>query len=180
MRTKIIIALTIALSVGGCKTVKQAQSDLRMNTTQNSTVKESNIQHNDIELNIDSSKQVVDKGQVSEVVNEETTTTNYSAPDSSGKQHITSVVTTKRGVVRNEAKNLQENKQGKTNKADKSDYKSEKSDKSKSKTAHMVKTSSEQSTETDTPGWVYALCIGLSLIVIGIVYSLLKRFGVIK
>jgi cobalamin biosynthesis Mg chelatase CobN len=166
MKTKIILLLIIAITVVGCKTVKQAQSVSRTNTTQNSTVKASNVQNNDVSLKVDSSKLTIDKGQVSEMVNEETTTTNYSTPDSVGKQHITSVTTTKRGVTRNEAKNLQEKKQNRTNLVDKSDFKSDSSVNNKTSAKSSDNQKVVATTSTKTPAWIYIVVVVIIIIVV--------------
>lgn len=137
MKTKIILT-TIALLfvVGGCKTVRQTKSTNLTNATENMTVKQSGVQNNDISLKAENkfknttNSNVSDNSQISEFVVEETTTTNFSAPDSTGVQYPTSQTTTKRGIARNENKNLQENHKQQTDSAnkidlrDKSDYKS--------------------------------------------------------
>lgn len=123
MKTKILLFATIALAVGACKTVKQSQSATLTNST-DVTVNQSSETNNDLKLKIDSSKLIIDKGQVSEVITEETVMVVYAPVDSTGKQAVVSITTTKRGVTRNENKNLQENKKGSTDVRDNSDYKS--------------------------------------------------------
>lgn len=123
MKTKIILIATIALAVGACKTVKQSQSATLTNST-DVTVNQSSEKNNDIKLTIDSSKLTVDKGQVSELITEETVMVVYSPRDSTGKQAIVSITTTKRGVTRSEAKNRQEDKKNSTDLRDNSDSKS--------------------------------------------------------
>ena len=114
------------------------------------------------------------------MVNEESTTTNFSIPDSTGKQHVTSVTTTKRGINRNENKNLHENKQNSKLLTDQSDYKSDSAAFDKTKEQETHNHASLQDNETKTPGWVSIAIVILVLGLIGLVYLVLKRFNVVK
>ncbi len=138
MKTKIILtAISLLFVVGGCNTVRQTKSTKLTNTTENMTVKQSDVQNNDISFKADNkftnntNNSVSDNSQIAESIVEEITTTNFSAPDSTGRQYPTSQTNTRRTINRNENKNLQINQQqqsGSDNKIDlrdKSDYKSE-------------------------------------------------------
>lgn len=161
MKTKILLFATIALAVGACKTVKQSQSATLTNST-DVTVNQSSETNNDLKLKIDSSKLTIDKGQVSEVITEETVMVVYAPVDSTGKQAVVSITTTKRGVTRNENKNLQENKKGSTDVRDKSGYKSESVDKSKTKSSdksRLATTTETKPTRTNTALWVVLILL---------------------
>ena len=160
MKTKIIfIAMISLVLLGGCKTVKHTEKATSTNKT-DVTVNQSTEKSNDIKLTVDSSKLTIDKGNVSETVTEETTTVVYAPVDSTGKQAIISVTTQNRYVVRNENKNLQEDKQNTSQLRDKSDSKSgaRMDASSENKTKEKV----ESKEESKTPGWVYyisSLCL---------------------
>ncbi len=160
MKTKIlfIAMISIALMVG-CKTVKHTEKATSTNKT-DVTVNQSSEANNDIKLTVDSSKLTIDKGNVSEAITEETTTVVYAPVDSTGKQAIISVTTQNRYVVRNENKNLHEDKQNTLQLRDKSNskYKVRMVASSESKTKEKV----ESKEESKTPGWVYyisSLCL---------------------
>ena len=109
--------------LGACKTVKQSQ-DTTLTNSSDVTVNQTSERNNDLKLQVDSSKLTIDKGNVSEIVNEETTTVVYAPADSTGKQAVVSITITKRGVTRNENKNLHENKSNSSDLRDKGDSKS--------------------------------------------------------
>lgn len=160
MKTNIIFLAIIILVVGGCKTVKQTKTTSQTSKAQNITVKESSETHNDIKLKVDSSKLTIDKGNVSESINEEIVTVVYAPVDSTGKQAIISVTTTKRGIARNENKNLHENKQNTSQLRDKSDSKS--GARMVASSENKTKEKVESKEESKTPGWVYyisSLCL---------------------
>lgn len=138
MKTKIILtAISLLFVVGGCNTVRQTKSTKFTNTTENMTVKQSDVQNNDISFKADikyinnTNSSVSDNRQIAEYIVEETNTTNFSAPDSTGRQYPTSQTNTKRTTNRNDNKNLQINKQQQFDSdnnidlRDKSDYKSD-------------------------------------------------------
>lgn len=177
MKTKIIIIAMIALAAGACKTVKQSQSSVLKSAT-DVTVNQSSEKSNDIKLTVDSSKLTIDKGNVSETITEENTTVVYAPVDSTGKQAIVSVTTQNRYVVRNEHKNINENKQISLQLRDRSDSKSDSTAVDKSKIKETRHAASLQ--VTNTPGWVYVLIMVIAGIVLGFVYLILKRYNIIK
>lgn len=140
MKTKIILtAISLLFVVGGCNTVRQTKSTKLTNTTENMTVKHSSVQNNDISFKADNkftnntNSSVSDNSQIAESIVEETTTTNFSSPDSTGCQYPTSQTNTRRTINRNGNKNMQINKQQQSNSdnkidlRDESDYKSDNS-----------------------------------------------------
>lgn len=168
MKTKILFIAIIALfALGGCKTVKQTKA-AKQTTTTDVTVNQSSENSNDIKLTVDSSKLTIDKGNVSEAITEETTTVVYAPVDSTGKQAIISVTTQNRYVVRNENKNLQEDKQNTLQLRDKSDSKSKARmvASSESKTKEKVETKEE----SKTPGWVYYISTLCLVVFLGFVF----------
>jgi|GEM_PF-5467336 len=152
MKTKIIFIAMISLALlGGCKTVKQTEKATSTNKT-DVTVNQSSETHNDIKLKVDSSKLTIDKGNVSESINEEIVTVVYAPVDSTGKQAIISVTTTNRYVDRNENKNLHENKQNTSQLLDKSDSKS--GARMVASSENKTKEKVESKEESKTIGWV--------------------------
>ena len=192
MKKLLLIAL-LALITFGCRTVKQTSTnEVKSKVDNNLTVKTSDKANFDIKLStnnqlkVDSSKLIVDKGSVTETTVEESTTTNFSAPDATGKQSIESQTKTKKTTVKGEKKDLKVNQNvnsksdQETNLSDKSDYKSEASAVDKGKTNISDKSTNKKTEETETPGWVYVLVSVSFLVLLGVVYGVLKRFGVIK
>ncbi|MEA4981426.1 MAG: hypothetical protein VB066_01785 [Paludibacter sp.] len=179
MKTKIILtAISLLFVVGGCNTVRQTKSTKLTNTTENMTVKQSSVQNNDITFKADNkltnntNSSVSDNSQIAESIVEETTTTNFSAPDSTGRQYPTSQTNIKRTTNRNENRNLQINQQqqsdsdNKIDLSDKSDYKSDHSLKQDNK----IKSSDNESVfATNTiPFSTYIIIAFIILIVIAV------------
>lgn len=158
----------------------------------NLTVKESNNANLDIQSTFSKVERnfgkewTADNSTVDEVSDETTTTTNLSAPDSTGKQYPISTSTTNkhthRGVHNNVQKNAESNnsRESKGGVSDNSDYKSDKSVTDKGKQDIKNQTDNKITEETKTPAWVYVVVFVSLFILIGIVYALLKRFGIIK
>jgi hypothetical protein len=153
----------MAFVLGACKTVKQSQ-DTTLTNSSDVTVNQTSETNNDLKLQVDSSKLTIDKGNVSEAITEETTTVVYAPADSNGKQAIVSITTTKRGITRNENKNLHENKSNSSDLRDKGDSKSAarvnaSSDKKEKKSVTIKE-------ETKLPTWLVLLLITGSIILI--------------
>lgn len=193
MKSKLFLFAITAIVCVGCKTVKQTEkTNLTTNTAQNMTVKESNDASLDVTSNFSKVEKnfgkewATDNSAVDETSDESTTTTNFSPPDSIGRQYPTSKTTTTKHTHRGENKNVKKaaesnnSRDSKGGVSDKSDYKSDKSVKDKGKAAQALKQSAEQLIETNTPGFITVIDIVLALAGIGFIFYLLKRFGVIK
>jgi len=169
MKTKILFILTIALfALGGCKTVKQTET-AKQTTTTDVTVNQSSEQHNDIKLKVDSSKLIIDKGNVSELIQEEIVTVLYAPRDSNGQQAVVSVTTTKRGIDRSEAKNLQVNKKNTTNFRNESDFKSEARVFASSENEIKQKATTENKTNFNTALWVVLILLSVVALIVWLV-----------
>jgi hypothetical protein len=171
-RVTLLCILCISLLVySSCKTIKQTSTTkAEVKTVANLDVKQSNK----IKQAVDSNVVVVDKGVSTIYTDEVITITNLSKPDSTGKQWTTQTTVTKRTISNKHAADLNKkttvNKQNSNNTAlrDKSKYKSD--DKS------LLATTKE----TKCPAWVYVVGFFSLLVAIIGIYTLLKRFGVIK
>jgi hypothetical protein len=171
MKNKLFLIALIALIAFGCRATKQTSSSkIEVKTATNLDIKQSN----ESKQAVDSTVVVVDKGVSTVYTDELITVTNLSKPDSTGKQWTTQTTVIKRTTSNKHAADLNKkttvNKQNSNNTAlrDKSKYKSD--DKSQLVTIK----------ETKTPAWVYIVgFVSLLVAIIG-VYTLLKRFGVIK
>lgn len=191
MKTKILI-ITIALlvCVSGCKTVKQTETKIKTNTTENNTVKQSNVSAVDVnaamigEQKAESKTAVEDKVTVNETTTEETTTTNFSQPDLNGKQYPTSQTKTKKTTQRGENKNLKVDNNTKTDQksnsefTDKSDYKSDFTDKIETKVnlISLIKNKLESKAVAGISWGVVILIAGLLVLL----YFILKRYRIVK
>lgn len=172
MKTRVLITATLIIAtmafvLGACKTVKQSQ-DTTLTNSSDVTVNQTSETNNDLKLKVDSTKLTIDKGNVSEVITEETTTVVYAPADSSGKQAVVSITTTKRGITRNENKNLHENKSNSSDLRDKGDSKSDArvNASSENKTKEKVETKEERK----TPGWVYYISTLCLVVFLGFVF----------
>lgn len=190
---KLLFLALLALITFGCRTVKQTSTnDLKSKIDDNLTVKTSDKASLDINKNFSKVETnfgkvaATDKGSTNETTVEESETINFSAPDSIGKQFPLSKTNTKKTTVKGEKKDLKVNQDTKstsdqeTNFRDKSDYKSDKSIKDKGKSDVSLKTSDQLTQETKTPAWVYVAGLVSLLVLIGVGYGVLKRFGIIK
>jgi cobalamin biosynthesis Mg chelatase CobN len=189
----IFICICMVLLPFSCRTTKQTSTlKAEVKTAANLTTKQSA----DANLNITSGTETksnqsrtvksTDNGTVEETTVEENTTTNFSKPDSTGKQYPTSTTTNKKTIHRGEQKNLNSNVENKSNidyltrNEDKSNFKFDASIKDKSKSDVSQKTSDQLTEETETPVWIYVVGIVLVFAFIIFIYTVLKRNGVIK
>ena len=170
---KLLFLAFLALITFSCRTVKQtstAKTDVK--TAANLDVKQSvNNQSK-----VDSFGITIDKSITNSLVSEVITVTNLSKPDSVGKQYPvqTTVInrTTDNKKVADIKKSVVSSKKSVVNNklSDKSTLKSD------------IKTAAKGTTITEmkTPAWVYVAVIITLLALIGVVYAVLKRFGIIK
>lgn len=184
MKTKtLFLVLAVLFAFTGCKTTKLiSKTDIESSTAANIKTQTSNEVNLDIAKSTDNKLQttdtskLTDKGNVAETVTEETTKTDFSAPDSTGKQYPTSQTTTKRTINRNENKNLQKNRQQETDNRqketvrDKSDSKSDSASVDKSKQDETMRASSLQKNENKTPSWVYYISSLCLVVFLGFVF----------
>jgi hypothetical protein len=163
MKNKILIIATMAFVLGACKTVKQSQ-DTTLTNSSDVTVNQTSETNKDIKLKVDSSKFTIDRGSLSELIAEETVVVIYAPADSAGKQSIVSITRTKRGIARNEAKNLQEDKKNSSGLRDKGDSKSAARVNASSDTKEKKSVTIKE--ETKLPTWLVLLLITGSIILI--------------
>jgi len=193
---RIILLCVVFVSTfvySGCKTLKQTNSsEVKNNTSATSTVSTSNDTKLDVKTSISSvintstSSSSTDKGITSETVEETSTSTKLSPPDSTGKQYPTETTTTKRSIKRGENKNLAANLGSKSDAAtnaineDKSKLKANVSQQNKGKSQTTMKEASKRTEKVKTSGWVYIAIVGLIGLLSFITYRILKRFNKIK
>jgi cobalamin biosynthesis Mg chelatase CobN len=188
-----ILLLVSAILFSGCRTTKQAtktsaeialKADLTSNQTNEAAL--------DIESKLSKTEatnakvQSTDNSIVDETIEENSTKTTFSPPDSTGKQYPTSQTNTNKKTHRgkqNALKTAAETKakaETTAQKNDKSDYKSEASVKDKGKSTDKTKVDDKKETETQTPGFVSWSMILLVLALLGLTYLVLKRFKAVK
>jgi len=170
-QSKLFLLALLALITFSCRAIKQTSTAKdEVKTSANLDVK----QTVDNQLKVDSSQSVIDKSVTNSLINEDVIITDFSKPDSTGKQWPTQTTVIHRTTdnkksadVKTDVK-VNTSKQNKTTLRDNSKYKSD--DKSQ-----LVMTK-----ETKCPAWVYVVGFFSLLVAIIGVYTLLKRFGVIK
>ena len=174
LRLAIVLALfAFVILFAGCKTVKETtKTAVTAKTELNADVKTAaeNTQVAEIKT------VATDKGVTASNTTIKTTATEFSAPDALGKQHPTKQTVTELTTntkkesdakINTEAKAENESK-AKT--VDNSDFKSDSATKAEVK----------KETKTETPGFVSWSIIILVVGLLGLVYCVLKRYGVIK
>ena len=193
---RIFILSIVLISVSfnsGCRTIKQSNtSEIKTNVTASSSDSKSTDDQLDIKKSneTDSTNETslitTDNGNSNETVEETSTTTKLSAPDSTGKQHPTEINTTNRTIKRGENKNLtaiagsKSSGQSMAVSVDQSKLKANETLKNKGNEQTNSKETDKQTEEIKTPGWVYAVVIVLGGILLLVVYLILKRFNILK
>ena len=170
---KLILMFILVFSFGSCKTVKETtKTAVTAKTELNANVKTAAENKQAAETKT----VATDKGVTATNTTIKTTATEFSAPDALGKQHptrqtVTELTTNTKKVgdtkISTEAKAENESK-AKT--VDKSDFKSD---------STAVSTGKKE-TKTETPGFVSWSIIILIVGLLGLIYYVLKRYGVIK
>jgi len=190
---KVLFITLLALITFSCHTTKKiSTSEAEVKTAANLTSKQST----DANLNIASTAEIkqsqsgtvkaTDTGTIEETIDETNTTTNYSTPDSTGNQYPISITTNKKTIHRGVQNNLNTNVDNKSNidyltrNEDKSEFKIDESITDKGKSDISLKTSSQMTEETKTPGWVTIGILILIFIGLGFIYYLLKKYNVLK
>ena len=184
LRVSVVVLLFIAME-SCCSTKETLKTKIETKTEANLDVKTSNDsalnkqQSIATRLTVDSSKLTVDKSNSDETIIEESETTSFSDPDSTGKQHMTSKTNTKRTTKRGEQKNLttdahlKKSVDNKSQASDKSNYKSDTSVKDKGKRNKSDKSLLVTTSEIKLPDWVIFI---ISLAVGGVAFFLSKKF----
>ena len=193
MKKLIFILLIGLIGFVSCKTIKQSNtSEVKNNTSTTSTASTSTDAKLDVKTSTSSAVNTsinsasTDKGTTSETVEEISTNTKLSPPDSIGKQYPTETTTTKRSIKRGENKNQTANtgsKSDATSKAineDNSKLKANASQKNKGESQTTTKEAAKLTEEVKTPAWVYVAIVGLIGLLSFIIYRILKRFNIIK
>lgn len=169
----LLLMLFLTMIVCSCKTVKQSeQTKTDAKTELNANVKTEAESKQAVETKM----VATDKGITTNNTNTKTTITDFSAPDSNGKQHATRktvIEQTENNKKISDAKTEAESKQtGETN------IKSV--DKSTGKTTLKQAITVQKSTKMATPGWVYVVGSILSLGIMVLIWFVLKRFKIVK
>ena len=193
MKTKILFIALLTLITFSCRTTKQTlTSKAEVKTAANLDLKQSNESNLNIASTSDTKQsqsgtiKVTDTGTVEETTVEENTSTNFSKPDSTGKQYPMSTTTNKKTIHRGTQNNLTTNVDNKNNidylarNEDKSNFKFDASLKDKGKTDLQQNTKDSLTEETKTPAWVYVAVLVFILGIFIFLYTVLKRNGVIK
>lgn len=170
---RILLMLFLTMIVCSCKTVKQSeQTKTDAKTELNANVKTETESNQAVETKT----VATDKGITTNNTNTKITITDFSAPDSNGKQHAT------RKTVIEQTENNKKISNVKTEAESKGavETNTKSADKSKVKTAKNQATTVQKSTKIETPGWVYVVGSILSLGILLLIWFVLKRFKIVK
>lgn len=171
---KLILLMALVLTLAACKTVRTAN---KTDTRTDVELKKDVVQTANLTAANLTTTNVTDKSTLTENVEEVTTTTLFSVPDSiTGTQFPLQVTTTKRVINKGNNKNVSsDNRETKdvsyvTKTVDQSDYKSE----------MKQKTEDKKITEVKTPAWLSLGVFVLIAALFALSYLVLKRYGFIK
>lgn len=184
-----VLIFFLIISLVGCKTTKQVDKLKQQTTTEANLSTESNekskLKVNEFNEHSGSTRNVTsDKTTTDETVEETTTKTKFSAPDSTGKQYPTETEITNRKTKRGEKKNMQTSSESQENNAKKLTDNSESEKAAKTKDKGQSKQTQQQTTdkktEVETPGWITIVAVISIVGVLLFVYLILKRYKLIK
>ncbi len=189
MKTKILLIVTLLLVVYSCKTTKQVDK-LKQQTATSAIVSTDNTESSKVKVNELSEIAIAiktitsDKGIIKETIEETTTRTKYSAPDSTGKQYVLETETTKRETKNETEKNLQKNSFSDNTSNKKISQNSESEKEVKTKTKIQTELSQEQKTskkeKTEIPAWVYVVATIFCFVILVIILRVLKHYKILK
>lgn len=193
----ILLICGIIAFLASCRTLKQkeiTETEIKANVNTSITEK-SDVKNNvaatvQLDRKTSNQSQVTDNSSTQEITEETSETTNFSKPDSTGKQYPTSKNTTKKTTKKSENKNIKSS--DKLNDFEKTvagledhsqiqtEAKKDSTDKSKTKTTNQ----SDINQKTNTPLWVTIISSLSVIIVLGAIvyftYLIFKRYNLIK
>jgi len=156
MEKRIVLLVSIlSLLFASCKTTRQTTADV-----QTTAVEQKEVFVHTNETKSDNSVIEIDK-------NEHVTVIIFSPPDSSGKQHITSIMEIQRNKMLSGKQNIVEEKE------------TIKQVESTTQKTETVKVAEKSKTETKTPGWLWVVAGVLSVGVVVIIIWILRRYKII-
>lgn len=171
---KLIVLMALVLTLAACKTVRTAN---KTDTRTDVELKKDVVQTANLTAANLTTTNVTDKSTLTENVEEVTTTTLFSVPDSvTGAQFPLQVTTTKRVINKGNNKNVSSAQSDTkdvsyvTQTVDQSDYKSE----------TKTRTEDKKITEVKTPAWLSLGVFALIAVLFALSYLVLKRYGFIK
>lgn len=152
---KVLMLLVLLLSLFSCKTTKHATAEM-----QTAVMEQKNI-----------SEQVTESKQDNSVIeiaeNENIIITNFSLPDSSGRQHIITITKIQRHKATANKINIV------------SEQETVKTDQTQTTANIQAKVLEASKTETKTPMWVIVGIVVLGIGILVIVYLILKRYKIL-
>ena len=171
---KLVILMALVLVVAACKTTRQT---VKQKSETDTSIKTDIVEKNKLETTQTTTAAVVDKGTVTEAMEEVTTITVLSRPDSvTGAQFPIQVTTINKHTAKADNRNLSSVMIDTnalsyvTSKVDQSDYKSE----------TTLKTEDKTITEEKTPAWISLGVFLVFAIIYYLGYLILERYGIIK
>lgn len=122
-----------------------------------------------------SEAKTIDKSTSKKVTTWEANTKVFSAPDSTGKQHLQSETNTKGQTVEGEQKNMESSKKDSVGSSNKSDV----VDKSKIKASTKAKAKENKKEEIKSPAWFNWTALVWLVLGCGLVFVLLKKYKIL-
>jgi cobalamin biosynthesis Mg chelatase CobN len=152
---KLLITPMLILLLFSCKITRYTATE-----TQTATVEQKEISEQTTETKTENTLTEIDEKENIKI-------TVFSAPDSSGNQHVVSVTEISRDKTSSSKKNSVAEKE------------TLHSDKSKTQKSEIVKVTEKSETKTKTPCWVYLLVVILGFGVIYLIIRILRRYKVL-
>lgn len=171
---KLIVLMALVLTLAACKTVRTAN---KTDTRTDVELKKDVVQTANLTAANLTTTNVTDKSTLTENVEEVTTTTLFSVPDSvTGAQFPLQVTTTKRVINKGNNKNVSSD----TSATNEVIINTQTVDKSDSKSETRTRTEDKKITEVKTPAWLSLGVFVLIAALFALSYLVLKRYGIIK
>jgi len=152
---KFLITTMLILLLFSCKITRYTATE-----TQTATVEQKEISEQTTETKTENTLTEIDEKENIKI-------TVFSAPDSSGNQHVVSVTEISRDKTSSSKKNSVAEKE------------TVHTDKTKTQTTESVKVTEKSETKTKTPFWVYLLVVILGFGVIYLIIRVLRRYKIV-
>ena len=171
-KTEILILCIVCLIAFGCKTTKQATAIRQTANTETAVTRQSDAKGNEQTATL---TQQTDNSKVNEMMDEITTTVEYSRPDSTGRQYPLKATTIKRTTGRNEKKDISYQQ----NETTASDINISNIEKIQTKSDGTKKENTNTKTESKAPSGVSWGMIILTVGLLVLVYLVLKQYKIL-
>lgn len=171
-RPIIFLMLALALCAQSCKTTKIAN---KTNDQSTQLIQNDITASADSSCNVTASAHTEDKSQLAQDIDETTTITEWSVPDSTGKQYPTKTTETRRTTNTKRQNNVKTTTHQETATESQTTF----MDNTQTDTHNDIQTTETTKTKTSTPAWLITLIIGIIAAIVLIILVILKRYRII-